>query len=559
MFCTFIQNIAIVLTPDFVEYVYKSELDLRIKSARELNNKLLLHVEGVGLQTYLERIIEYENDLQFKARQKHAISNKFVVDELLRPIDNIFNAKGGSKHYKFSTNQEENEKEFRDKLNKVKGNQSLSEYVETIWLSKFITDPNGLIFVEVDNDNDDDENEFNVYPTYKSIQKIRLYEQDGINVKWVIFEPHESIENPNDKKKKIEVFWAVDKFGYYKFVSDDEGVKQVEFIENTFGYVPAILCSNIQDPTTGWKRSPIDSQIELLDRFLLSNSTLTIVEFEHVYPNEWEYVDDCRICGGLGKAPDGSNCSNCSGTGQSVKKDVTDIKKLKIPSGDQIKIDPPGGYYYMPTEPWELMVKSIDRYFDLIIKAQWGATKEKKDNETATGRWIDVQPVNNRLSKYSRTTQLIHNSLVNIFGKAYYPETFISSDVVYGQRYLIETPDQIWDKYLKAKEKNSPTSILDLLLEQFIESEYRDNDVMLNYEIKKIKLEPFVHWDVSIIRTSKSISSIDKKKKEYFNEWIKTTTINYINDTDIEDLRAEFTAYVEQIQIINENVQQTST
>lgn len=531
-----------VITIDFVKSVIESELDPRIKAAREMNNKLLLHVEGVGLQEYLSRINNYENELQFAARKKHAVSNKFVSEELLRPIDNIFTAKGGGKYYQFTTEADKKEKDFRRILSNVKHGQSLSEYIETEWTNKFITDPNGLIFCEIENEPYEDEGP-KVEPCYKSIQKIRAYEQDGIHIKWVVFEPHKKYVDEEDEKKVTEFFWAVDKEYYYEFKREDGLITESKAIENTFGFVPAILCSNINDPITGWKRSPIDAQIELLDRYVLSNSVLTIAEFQQNFPREWEYVPECSRCRGLGTLDNGDTCSICSGTGMSTKNDVTDKTLLKVPSQDEVKIDPPNGYTYLPTEPWEMMVNSVDRYFDLVINSHWGATKEKKDNETATGRWIDVQPVNNRLSKYSKSAQLAHNKLADIFGKFYYPETFVKSDITYGQRYLIETPDQIWKKYLEAKEKKAPVSTLDLLLTQYVESEFRENDTMFQYELRKIKLEPFVHWDIETVRGSQIISQEDKAMKEYFNEWVNTLTIKEIVTQTMEELRNELKEY----------------
>lgn len=529
-----------MLTKEFVKKVYESELDPRIKQAREMNKRLLLHVEGVGLQEYLSRIVNYENELQFQARKKHAISNKFVSEELLRPIDNIFTAKGGGKYYIFKTDQEYKDKEFRVKLTDVKNGQSLSEYVESEWSNKLITDPNGLIFCEISN-NDDEEDI--IYPCYKSIQKIRNYKQNGISVDWVIFEPHKIHINEDEEKKEILYFWAVDNYNYIEYKIDNGEIIEVLKIENIFGFVPAVLCSNINDPITGLKRSPIDAQVELLDRYVLSNSVLTISEFQHNFPREWEYVGECNICGGSGVLMSGDPCEVCSGTGIRTKNDVTDKTLLRIPKEGEIKIDPPSGYTYLPTEPWELMVKSVDRYFDIIINSHWGATKEKKDNETATGRWIDVQPVNNRLSKYSKSAQLVHNRLAYILGKYYYPETFIKSDITYGQRYMIETPDQIWEKYLKAKESKAPVSTLDLLLTQYVESEFKDNEVMYNYELRKIKLEPFVHWDIEIVRSSMTISEQDKAQKEYFNEWINTLEIKDIITSKMDDLREKLKEY----------------
>ena len=111
------------------EYILAPE-DKRILAAREMSKKLMLHIEGVGLQDHLARINNYENAAQFDAREKHAISNKFIAEELLRPTDNAFNARGGSTNFKFETNSEEFEKEFMKILSNIKNSHSLSWYIE---------------------------------------------------------------------------------------------------------------------------------------------------------------------------------------------------------------------------------------------------------------------------------------------------------------------------------------------------------------------------------------------------------------------------------------------
>ena len=158
--------------------------------------------------------------------------------------------------------------------------------------------------------------------------------------------------------------------------------------------------------------------------------------------------------------------------------------------------------------------------------SHWGTTISKDGkNETATGRFLDAQPVNNRLNDYSKSIEKSHTLLANFIGKYYFPETFEKAFIQYGRRYLIETPDQIWEKYLKSKKDKAPDSILDMLLIQYLESEYRENEQMFKYEFTKVKLEPFVHQSRDMIRGSNYISNNDKRKKEYFNEWIKTKSI----------------------------------
>jgi hypothetical protein len=514
-----------------------------MKWAREYNDKLLMHIEGVGLDVFLARVNNYENKLQFEARKKHAISNKFLTEELLRPVDNAFHARGGSRNYKFNSGDKTDN--LVEKLMNIKNGSSLSDYIENVWFNKFITDPNGLIFMEIKGDEDKI-----IEPTYKNIHSIKAYKQNGINVDWVIFEPHKITKVEGDDKKEIKQFWAVDEEYYVLYQIDDEGLTEIDRILNSFEMVPAVLCSNIVHNLNGWKKSPIDPQIELLDKYLVSNSVLSIAEFFHNYPREWTYIDTCFKCNGSGvddtkTERDGGNaqCSSCEGTGKASKKDPTDVLELKIPDSDGVKIDPPSGFTSLPTEPWELMVSSVDRYWNIIYFSQWGTTVSKDaTNETATGRFLDAQPVNNRLNKYSKSIELIHTELANLTGMFYFPETFEKAIIQYGRRYLIETPDQIWEKYLNAKKDKAPVTTLDLLLSQFLESEFRENEQMFIYEMKKVKLEPFVHWEIESVQKLE-VNQIDYFKKLYFSDWIQTKDIREVVETDLVKLNEELTAF----------------
>ena len=90
-----------MLTESDVKSIITSDLNPKIQYARDICTKLKLHVDGEGLQEFLTKINNYENDLQYQARKKFAITNQFLTEELLRPTDNVFNAKGGNKNYKF--------------------------------------------------------------------------------------------------------------------------------------------------------------------------------------------------------------------------------------------------------------------------------------------------------------------------------------------------------------------------------------------------------------------------------------------------------------------------
>lgn len=525
--------------------------DPRIKWARAYNDKLMLHVHGIGLEAALERINNYENEEQKIARDKFAISNKFVTDRLLRPTDNIFSAKGGYVNYVFKTSQKTQEKEFKTKLNDIYSGYSLSQYIHRIWFDKFIVDPNGLIFLEVEEDGS------NIYPTYKSIYSIRNYKQDGIRVHWVVFEPDVTIFDDEKKRKNIkaEYFWAVDAESYYRYVKTKDGIDLVGSpITHSFGHVPAIICSDIEDHVTGWKLSPIDKQVELLNKYMVDNSVLNIVEFFHNYPLPWEYEDDCPRCHGTGEVQAretehglDTSCPRCNGSGISQRKDPTDKLRIKPPVEGEASMIPPGGYITLPPESWKLKTNSVDRTWDMIMFSQWGAVMEygsQNGNQyaTATGRWTDTQPVDNRLCRYTESVQLIHNAIAGDYGIFYFPETFVSSNVIYGKTYLIATADQLLKSYNESANLGQNPIVLDIVFDKYLETEFKDNEQLYEYHKKIAALDPFPHFKMADLVSMGLPEEI--KKKLYVLEYKNNRTIGQVNAMTQDELNKDFENYI---------------
>lgn len=526
--------------------------DPRIKKARDYSDTLNLHVNGVGLDTALQKINNYESDEQKIARDKFAISNKFITDRLLRPTDNVFSAKGGFARYLFSAGSD-SEIEFKDKLKDVYSGYSLSQYIHRIWFDKYIVDPNGLIFMEVEEDGS------GIYPCYKSIHSIRGYKQDGIKVDWVIFEPHETIfDEEKNKDDKKELFWAVDSEYYYScskvYVKGEGKIEVIEEIPHLFGHVPAVLCSDIEDHVTGWKKSAIDQQVELLNKFMVDKSVSNIVDFRFAYPAMWEMVDNCNVCHGEGVVKNESGvtrdglthhaCPNCKGTGRGDRKDVTDTYKIKFPAEGEPSITAPLGYVYMPIDAWKLKEELNDKTWNTIIYSHWGTSLEMNGSQyaTATGRFIDTQPVNNKLNRYTESVEIIHNNIAEIYGKFFYPETFLSSNVVYGRRYLIETPDQLMKRYTDFSNISDNALMADITWDQYLESEFRDNDQLLEYNKKIAALDPFPHYKIADL--VKFNMPKELKKKLYVIDYKNSREIGFILEKTKEELDADYSVFL---------------
>lgn len=531
-----------------IEQLIKAGRPDWIKQAQKESTVLNVHVNGVGVAEYLNRVNHYENPRQYQLRKDFATSNKYVFENILRPVDKVFSAKGGNKIYKTSTDSKQ--KQLSKVLSNIDYGYSISDWIQKVQANKFYTDPNGLVFFEVEDGE--------TYPTQKSIKSIFNYKSDGRLLDWVIFEPEKrkdssGVELPGDFYRVVD-----DKFDYIFYVID-ENVKLIEeeTFKIAFDSLPAIINSDLIDDSLVGKKSPIDSVVELSDHYLTTNSVKNIYEFLHGYPIFWAYVQPCKVCDGTGLYK-GATCSSCDGDGHTFRKDVSDIIKLKPPTEQgQPKLAPDiAGYVQPDLEVWREQRKELEWIWGFMNLTLWGSHRQDQaDNETATAAFIDVQPVNDRLNQFADSFEGLEQIMTDFLGQFYLKESYKGSSINYGRRYLVETPDQIWNKYEKAKEKGSPKISLDYLLTQFYQTEFANDIESLTIAQKAIKIEPFIHKTDEEINSLNDINPDDKKAKYYFNEWFKTLKYEEILITETDKLKNKFQEYLNTKKDVRQEVQ----
>ena len=529
------------------------EIDDWIKIARDDHKKLNLHYYGVGVTNALTKIQGLENDEQVKLREKYAISNQWLTENLLRNVDNAWAAKGGLQA--ITTEDNEVNDQIKEKLKNVRDGYSHFDYQRDVWFDRFITDPNGLVFFEVTEDGQD------TVPTYKSIKSIQKMKVNGIQPEYIKFEPEEVedlqvdeglVKNKEDKNPTKVRMWIVDDSYYYHIEADNEAFKIIQQIDNSWGRVPGYQNSPLLDTNRDIKISPIWKQIELMDKYLNNGSIHEIYTFLHGYPIFWRYQQPCRSCKGTGFSDQKNpltgkrdmKCPSCGGTGMSIKKDASDVILLATPKDKESPTIAPNvaGYVAPPIDAWDQQIKELDRTWDLIYFSQWGTTTFKSDNETATGRFIDTQPVINKLHQYSDIFEVVHKKFLTIVSDFYYPNTDVTVTVTYGRRYMVETSDQIFIKYTKAKKDGADYTTLDLLLEQYYESEFRKNDMLREYYLKLIKIDPYVHFSIPEVIGMQLPQQI-KNEKICFPEWKVTKTVKELVSMDLSELRQNLTTF----------------
>jgi len=519
---------AIKTFDEIVDIIKIGQPDWVVEAIKE-HKRLNVHINGKHTAAYLKAIDNIENPKQLALRQKFLTTNRHVFANISRPVDKVFNAKGGGNLYNLNT--ESKEKKLTVRLSNIRHGKTVRNWIKDIQANKYYTDPSGLVFFEWDSTS--------TYPTIKSIKAIQNYESDGRTVEWVLFNPVE------DTKTKTNTYRFVDdKFDYTISVKDDQfTILLKQTYNNPFKEVPAIINSDIINPDLTHNESPFELIVSLADHYLRTGTIKNINEFLHGYPIFWRYATDCKVCKGTGFI-DGKQCTTCSGTGKNLDKDITDVIQIERPGAGEPVLTPGLAGYVTPSiEAWREMRIEQENIQALMELTIWGS-KMVKDagNETATAAFLNVQPVNERLNGFSDAFEDMEKKMTDFIG-TFYLKVYSGSSISYGRRYLIESPDVIWKKYEAARKEGVSKVALDYLLLQFYQSEYNNDIENLTVMQKSIKLEPFIHkTDEELVKLP--VVDNDKKAKIYFNEWFKTISTFDLLTKEVNILQKEYETYL---------------
>ncbi len=516
---------------------------------KDKHRRYRMHVHGVGLKAYIQQITGVEDDEAIKLRQKYTRSNKDLFSNLLRPVDKVFSAKGKSKIY--DTSGQKTTDELRTYLHKVDNGKSLEAWEQSYWTDKIAIDPNGVFLVERDS-------EGNPYPTYKCILGIRDYVQVGQKLDYIIFEPNDLGEG----KQSVRVYDDAEDALYIiengKWTKDDE-----QSYPNSLGEVPAVVISTFEDTLTGLKRSSIDTEVELADEVLRDNSVKSVYKLKHGFPVFWMHTPTCKVCNGT-KEYKGEPCPACNGTGLDTRKTVESVYNVKPPVVDtetgevQPSVAPDvAGYVVAPSEVLEQMRIELEDLRKMMWRSQWNTVIESGKNETATGRFIDAQPVSDRLDNYRGAIETVEMLLVGYIGRMLLGGAYKNASINYGSRYMIETPDQLFDKYKEGKQAGLNDIILNQRLDDYYNSVYATDAESYLYYTKLRKLEPWPH--VSLGDVPQGLTGLPMyQTKIYFNDWVSSIERQEVILKKLKQLKKELNTYVEQKLKDNGNLQRVS-
>lgn len=490
-----------------------------------------MHLLGLGLKDAIEKITGVESATLLKLRKQYAKSNRDLFGRILRPVDAIWQARGGGMHIEGSATTTKGIKEM---IGNVADGYSLRAWVKNFVFPRYLDDPMGVILMEVNALHPN-----KTYPTYKSSADIIDARINGRKIDYLILKT-----SVNDEFRIIDD--ESDRIVKYDG-KEFRTLKDKGFYKNPFGYVPAVIISDLPlNGQVGLFESPIASEVELAHEYLVNGSIRRIYEFKHGFPKEWRYPLMCDPCKGTGLKA-GEQCTHCNGTGKGLKDDPEKVWIFDFPSKDAPELTEKGGFVNPSIEYLEYVIESQRALESLAFESHWG-TKQTSDNkiagekETATGRFLDVQPVNNRQGLYASVMEDHEQFIIESIGKLNFTDGFKGVSVSYGRRFVIESPDELIKKYQEARKNGVAVTTLDDMYIDYLESKFQNQRLELEKQIKLMRVEPFFH--LSVMDAQRMIADPEiYKQKLFFSEWLRQVPPITAAQTS-DELRADMMAYV---------------
>jgi len=528
--------------------------------------KLMMHIEGLGMDEYIERIMEFEKPDLIAIRKKYAVSNKALFARINRPTDKIFSAKGGSIYYNLS---EEQTATMRDYVNNVVDGLTLKQWLRRFWMPAMGYDPMGVILMEIDANG-------NPYPSYKSVLDIYEYKLKGCsrNLEYIIFKlPQQQMSlttnqmngepNSNNKGDQRLLDAVANGAGapseLYRVIDDafdrivkvtSTGIVEVpnETYLNPWMTVPASIISDIYKPVLGQYISTEDAIIDLADQFLREGSVKNIIMNYHGFPRAWEYQSACPDCKGTGVLH-GEKCEYCKGS--KIKTRSFPEETIRIPTPqttEQPKIAPDvAGYITPPVEGIKLFVEQLESLEDLMYETKWGThmadDTKKGGSETATGKFIDVQPIYDKLNELADAGESIEKFITNKIGQILFGQSYKGASIGYGRRFLMETPDALWNKLRDSTPFSVPEPALDKIYDNYLQVELQSNPTELIYMQKLALIEPMQWIKAADVARMTTFPDLFVRDKVWFGKWKKRISKAEIMVKTVLELQNEFDAF----------------
>lgn len=480
----------------------------------------------------VENILPHDKFVLFKALFRYPVKTNEITDVCFDKLSRIFDGRNPAYNYQFANpEQREDWEHYR---------QTVLHEPE-IWQTKgwefFKTEINSVLIVDVPREQRSSLPEPYFY--WLPIDDVLAYKADPATgvMDYIVFRRRDKIVVLDDTSYRV---WRDS-----KKAGIISGEPELE-APHDLGYCPARFFWNepisLDEPDV--KASPLSAVLESLDWF----------EFFHISKRQLDLMGAYPILSGYEQSCDFSNAENgdyCDGGFLRDKQghyrlDMAGLL-LRCPKCGNKRIVGAGSFVEIPIpntdegqpdlrNPVQMLTvdrKALDynveeqkRLREEIITAVVGQDEIVTDRDAFNEQQVranfeSVTTVLNRVKKgFEAAQQWVDETVCRLR----YGKYFISASVNYGTEFFLYSPSELRERYRAAKEAGASESELDMMQEQILVTEYRNDPTQLRRMLVLAELEPLRHMsraEVSDLYLKGLVSDTDLRVKLNFPNFIR--------------------------------------
>lgn len=450
---------------------------------------------------------------------KFPLPTPAIVEDVYRELERVFYSRNSSSSYQFTDSElAEDWALYR------KSNLNEPEIWKTIGWKRMQVSPNSILVVDLPQVQTTSRPEpYFYWLEIDAVIDYQLSKQDENLFEWLIFKQPEH---------KIAVFDNTS-IRVYQLNEKNEIQSLVSESQHDLGYCPArfFWSTQLNEKNKDLKKNPITKELSSLDWYLFFALSKQHLDLYAPYPIYSAYEADCNFENNeTGDYCDGGFLRNAKGE----YKILNDGTVEKCPCCSEKRIAGPGSFLEVPipnqTEGIADMrnpvqITTIDKNSldynvnecvrlknEIVISVVGsGGTVSEKEAINETQVTANFESKTSVLNALKTNFELAQKFIEDTICKLRYGNAFISSSVSWGTEFYVFTVTELYSKYKQAKENGASNSELDVISQQILEVEYRNNPLVLQRMLILKQLEPYPHKTLDEVLKLYEKKLIDEK------------------------------------------------
>lgn len=480
----------------------------------------------------VENILPHDKFVLFKALFRYPVKTNEITDVCFDKLSRIFDGRNPAFNYQFvNIEQRIDWEDYR---------QSRLHEPE-VWATKgwefFKSEINSVLIVDMPREQRTARPEPYFY--WLPIEDVITYKADpdtGV-MDFIVFKRRDEIVVIDDFSYRV---WRDE-----KHTGRIDGEPEMEAAHD-LGYCPARFFWNepisLDEPDV--KLSPLSSVLESLDWF----------EFFHISKRQLDLMGAYPILSGYEQSCDFSNAENgdycdggflrdrqghyrldmagllmrCPKCGNKRIVGAGSFVEIPIPSqeANQPDLRNPVQILKVDRDSLDYNVDEQNRLRDEIITAVVGQDEIVTDRDAFNEQQVraNFESVTTVLLRVKKGFEAAQTWVDETVCRLRYGNYFLFAKINYGTEFFLYTPDELRKRYKEAKDAGAPESELDTMLDQILETEYRNDPTKLRRMLVLAELEPYRHLsraEASEMFDKNLISETDLRIKLNFPNFVR--------------------------------------